>query len=194
MHTRTFWYIAASNGVTNLIMSAVSVHLFLHLVQGVGLSTKDAALAFGVMNFVNIGGRLIAGYLGDRYNKRLLLVVGALGTGASLLLLAGARAIEPVLAFGVLYGVCWGFRVPLGNSQTGDYFGRAAYGRLMGTMQLISSPLGIVGPIAAGLIADQQGGYQGVLVAFAALSILAAGAMFLAFPPTTPARLREAEA
>ncbi|MSQ31275.1 MAG: MFS transporter [Dehalococcoidia bacterium] len=192
MRTQTFWYIAVSNGVTALIMSAVQVHLFLHLEQGVGLSRRDAALAFGFLSFVNIGGRLVGGYLGDRYDKRLLLSWGALGTAASLVLLAVATSMVPVLVFGAIYGFAWGMRTPIANSQTGDYFGRAAFGRLMGTQQLISSPLGIAAPVIAAIVADRQGSYFEVFIALAVTSALASIAMFLARPPAPPPRLSAA--
>ena len=194
LHTSSFWFLGLSSGLLNVALSVVMVHLFLHMEQGVRLSRGDAAFAFAFMNVVNIGGRLAGGYLGDRYDKRLILGTSAVGLAVSLVILAGARSMPPVLAFGVIYGICWGFRAPLQNSQIGDYFGRGAFGRLMGTMGLISSPMGIVSPVVAALVADAQGTYEGVLYVLAVLSLLAAASMFLARPPAPPARLREAGA
>jgi MFS family permease len=191
LHTSSFWFLGLSSGLLNVAFSVVMVHLFLHLEQGVRLSRGDAAFAFAFMNVVNIGGRLAGGYLGDRYNKRLILGTSAVGLGLSLVVLAGARSMAPVLVFGVIYGICWGFRAPLQNSQIGDYFGRLAFGRLMGTMSLISSPMGIISPVVAAFVADAQGTYEGVLYVLAALTLLAAASMFLARPPAPPARLLE---
>ena len=190
MRSPAFWSIGVGNGVNALIMSAVIVHLFVHLEQGVGMSRASAALAFTFMNAVNIGGRLVGGYLGDRYAKNLLLSVGMFGTAASLAVLTVASSMGPVLVFAALYGFCWGTRTPLVNSIAGDYFGRASFGKIVGSLQLFFSPLGIGGPVLAGLAADTQGGYTDIFAVFSVLAMSAGVIFLLARPPRPPQRLR----
>lgn len=189
----SFWFIGIGNGLNILIMSAVFVHLFVHLEQGVGISRGSAALAFTFMNTINIAGRLVGGFLGDRYPKNLLLGAGMFGTAVSLVLLAFATSIWPVLGFGAIYGFCWGMRTPLVNSISGDYFGRASYGKITGVLQLLSSPLGVSGPVLAGLLADIQGHYQTVFLTFTVLATVSGVVFFLARPPAVPERLQVSE-
>ncbi len=191
MRTPAFWLIGIGSGLYILVQSSVFVHLFLHLEQGVGMSRVSAALALTILNTVNIGGRLMGGWLGDRYRKHTTLAIGSLGTGVAMIMLALATSAVPVFAFAVIFGLCWGVRVPLVNSVAGDYFGRASYGKILGALQLISSPLGIVGPAATGYLADVQGDYRMVLTALGVLAMLSGVMFFLVRPPVIPARLRD---
>lgn len=194
LRTPAFWLIGIGSGLYILVQSSIFVHLFLHLEQGVGMSRASAALAFTILNTVNIAGRLMGGWLGDRYRKDTTLAIGSLGTGISMLMLAWATSSAPVYAFAVIFGLCWGVRVPLVNSVAGDYFGRTSYGKILGALQLISSPLGILGPWVTGWAADVRGDYQLVITVLGALAMLSGVMFFLARPPAIPERLREPEA
>jgi MFS family permease len=191
LRTSAFWFIGIGSGLYILVQSAIFVHLFLHLEEGVGMSRASAALALTILNVVNIGGRLAGGWLGDHYRKNVTLALGSLGTGTSLIMLALATSSTPVFAFAVIFGFCWGVRVPLVNSVAGDYFGRTSYGKILGALQLIASPLGIVGPVVTGWAADVQGDYRLVLIVLGALAMLSGVLFFLVRPPAVPARLRE---
>ena len=190
-HTSAFWTINIGSGLTNLVISAVGVHLFLHLQGGVGLTSAEAVLAFTFMNTMNLLARLPGGYLGDRLPKSLLLGGGAVGTSIAMVLLATATSLGPVLVFSGLYGLTWGMRTPILNSLPGDYFGRTSYGKITGSMQASASALGVAGPVVAGLIADAQGNYRDVMLGLAVASLLAAAALFATRPPALPPRLRE---
>ncbi len=194
LRTSAFWLIGIGSGLYILVQSAIFVHLFPHLEEGVGMSPASAAVALQVLNVVNIAGRLIGGWIGDRYPKNIALALGSLGTGLAMLMLALATSSTAVFAFAVLFGLCWGLRVPLVNSVAGDYFGRRSYGKILGTLQLIATPLGIIGPVAAGYAADVQGDYRGSLMVLAGLAALSGVMFFLVRPPAVPLRLREAEA
>lgn len=186
MRTRTFWLISVGNGLNGLVMSAVMVHQFLHMGEGVGLSAGVAAAAFAFMNVINMGGRLVGGVLGDRFSKNLLLAVGMLGTAGSLVVFAFAKSLLPVLVFGALYGFCWGTRTPMIGSIIGEYFGRSSYGKINGTIQSIATPLSVLGPVFAGFMADQLGDYVLTLLIMAVFAGLASGVFFLAVPPVAP--------
>ena len=194
LRTRSFWMIGFGAGFYTLAQGAVFVYLFLHLEQGVGLSRAAATFAFGVLSAVNVVGRIAGGWLGDRYPKNVGLAFGSAGASVSIVLLAFATDIRPVLAFGVIYGFCWGLRVPLTNSVTGDYFGRASYGKILGTQQTISAVMGIIGPLAVGYLADLNHNYRTPFAAVAGIAMISALMFFLVRPPANPARLREEQA
>ena len=50
-------------------------------------------------------------------------------------------------------------------------------------LQLLSSPLGVSGPVLAGLLADIQGHYQTVFLTFTVLATVSGVVFFLARPP-----------
>ncbi len=183
MRTRTFWFIGLGNGLNMLVMSAITVHQFPHMEEGVGLSPGLAAAAFAFMNVVNMGGRLVGGVLGDRFSKHLLLAMGMLGTASSLVLFAFAKSLPLVLIFGAIYGFCWGTRTPIVGSIIGEYFGRGSYGKINGTLQSIATPLSVLGPVFAGFMADKFGDYVVTMLIMAVTAGLASAAFFLGAAP-----------
>ena len=89
--------------------------------------------------------------------------------------------------FAVMFGVGMGGRNPLTVSIRGDYFGRRAFGKILGlstvpmnVLLLISSPL-------AGYMRDVQGTYTDAFLLLAALNFLG-GICFLAAKRPTWAR------
>jgi MFS family permease len=132
-------------------------------------------------------GQLSGGYLGDRFNKRLICAACMVAHAAGLLLVTFAGSFsEPllfVLAFTVLHGLAWGTRGPLMVALRADYFGPSSFGTIMGFSSLIVM-LGMSGgPVFAGLMADIYGNYEIGLAVLAGLSLLGSFTFLAATPP-----------
>ncbi len=151
--------------------------------QGVGLSRGAAAGAFAFLNVLTMVGRVVGGYFGDRYSKRALLGGVMVLNAVSIIPLALAHSLAPVILFSAIYGFCWGARTPIQFSILGDYVGRTNFGKISGMVQAIGVPLSIAGPVLGGAMADWQGDYVVTFLILAGLSIMAAGAYFLIGPP-----------
>ena len=160
LRTRAFWFLSSGHSLALLSVSAVIVHLVNHLVKGVGFSLEQAASLFAVMTFTTIIGQLLGGYLGDRYNKRLLASSAMVGHTAALLVLAFGSGLVSTLSFGILHGLAWGIRGPLMSALRADYFGRQSFGKIMGFSQLIVMAGGVLGPLIAGYSFDTYGSYR----------------------------------
>jgi len=105
-----------------------------------------------------------------------------------LVLLSHATNLWMVLAFVLIHGLAWGWRGPQMAALRADYFGRTAYGKIMGVSNMIIILGTISGPLIAGFVYDQTGSYR---VGFDILAgIAAAGSIFfiLARKPSPPAR------
>jgi MFS family permease len=193
LHTRSFWFISLGHASALLVVSAVMVHLVLHLTENLGYSLTVAGLVIGFLTAMQVVGQLLGGFLGDRFNKRAILVVTMLGHAAGLLFLAFATAFWMLIAFGVLHGVAWGARGPLTQSLRAQYFGRKSFGTIMGFSSMIIMLGMTTGPIVAGVLRDWTGSYE---LGFTVLAVLAAmGSVFFVFstPPQKQARVEEIE-
>ncbi|MSP78196.1 MAG: MFS transporter [Dehalococcoidia bacterium] len=190
IRTPTFWFLGLGQGTAVMVVSAATTHQFAHMEEGIGLSRGSAAAVITVMSALNIGGRLLGGYLGDRLDKRYLAAIGMVGTAAALIILALATSLWSAMLFGVLYGFFWGMRGPMGDSLRGQYFGRAAFGKISGMTAVLSAPGSIFGPIFAGVMADIQGSYITGFIVLACLSAMGCVFFLLARPPDPLARLR----
>src|SRR5690606_195295 len=134
--------------------------LVLHLEENLGYSLALASLAVTVVQGGQIAGTLIGGVVGDLYDKRKLAFMCMAGHSIALLLVAYAVNAVMVFAFAVLHGMAWGLRGPLMGAIRADYFGRTSYGAILGTSSLITMFGSIIGPIVAGVLADQTGNYE----------------------------------
>ena len=192
LHAPAFWFIGLGHGLSIMAVSAIAVHQFAHMQEGIGLSPGAAASVITVLSITNIAGRLVAGFVGDRYPLRYIAVLGLLCSASALVVLAFATTLFQAMIFGVLHGIGWGVRGPIMNSIRGAYFGRTSFGKISGLSSVITAPCAIVGPLFAGLMAAVLGNYQIGFVSLACVSAAGALFFFLARPPSRSTHVRDA--
>ena len=192
VRTRAFWLLGISHGMALLPVVAVSVHQFAHMEQGIGLAPSSAALVVTVMSALIIAGRLIGGLLGDLWDKRYVFVIGVGGAAVSLAIFALATVLWQAMLYGVLFGVSWGVRGPTINAMRGEYFGRASFGKITGTSNLILMSFSIFGPLFAGVMADALGDYKVAFLVCAGISVFGILTALAIRPPPLPPRLARA--
>ncbi|OGL25490.1 MAG: hypothetical protein A3G44_04920 [Candidatus Rokubacteria bacterium RIFCSPLOWO2_12_FULL_73_47] len=189
VRTRAFWYISLGHGAALLVVSAVMVHLIVHVTEQLGYSLRQAAAVVALMTVMQVTGQLAAGVVGDRLSKRAIAGSCMLAHALALVLLAFAAAFWMVGAFAVLHGLAWGLRGPLMSALRADYFGSAAFGTITGISSMIVM-LGMMGgPLVAGVLADRTGSYVPGFLVLATLAAL--GSVFFALaarpgPPENP--------
>lgn len=186
LRTRTFWFMGIGQAMAGLGMSAMQVHLFLHLQQGVGLAPASAALVVSVTGVANVVSRLLGGYLGDRLPKRFIIGSTVTMIATAALILAMATSLSVAMAYAVLLGVGMGARAPVMLSMQGEYFGRKSLGIISGFLNLLSGPLAIAAPVVIGYVADVQGSYRPALTAIGFIVVAGAVLLFLSVPPKLP--------
>jgi MFS family permease len=174
--TRAFWYISAGHGAALLVVSAVLVHMVIHVTERLGFSLPQAASVVALMTVMQAIGQVSGGWLGDRFSKRRIAAACMLGHAVGLIVLALATAFWMVLAFAVLHGLAWGMRGPLMAAIRADYFGSASFGMISGISSMVLMVGMMGGPLVAGILADRTGSY---VPGFAVLALLAAlGSLF----------------
>ncbi len=181
-----FWYLAIGHGSALLIVAAVMVHLIAHLTEGVGFSLQQAAGVVLFMTLVQIAGQLGGGLIGDRVDKRAIVVACMLSHAVALVVLAFATTLWMVGIFAVLHGLAWGIRGPLMSSMRAEFFGRSAFGTIMGFSTLVATVGMIGGPMLAGAFYDIQGTYTLGFTVLAGLATLGGTAFLVARKPERP--------
>lgn len=188
MRTRAFWLISLGHGSALFVVGAVMLHLSLHLTESLGYSLQQASFVGGALPLMQLVGQVTGGYLGDRVNKRAIIVACMIGHMLGLLLLAYAVNLLMIVLFVPMHGLAWGARGPLMQAIRADYFGPGSYGTIMGFSSMITMAGMVSGPLIAGVLADTTGGYE---LGFTILALLAGlGSLFFWFatPPPPPAR------
>jgi MFS family permease len=188
MRTRAFWCISLGHASALLVVSAVMVHLVPHLTEDLGYSLEAAGWVVALMTTVQMIGLLAGGYLGDRFDKRIIVVVCMVAHASGLLLVAHATNLSMVLGFALLHGWAWGTRGPLMVAMRADYFGASSFGTIMGFSSLVVMLGMMAGPIVAGYMADRSGNYESGLTVLAIAALF--GSIFFLF--ATPPRPKRA--
>lgn len=188
MREPSFWWVSFGHAAALFIVSAMNVHLVSYLTQSQGYSLGQASAVVFLMTAIFLVGTISGGLIGDRVNKRLLAVGCMLMHTAGLLLLSHAVNLPMIVAFTVLHGLAWGWRGPQMAAIRAEYFGRTAFGRILGVSNMIIIIGTIAGPLIAGYLYDRTGNYR---IGFDILAgIAAAGSIFfvLAKKPPPPRR------
>jgi MFS family permease len=183
MATSAFWYIAIGHGAALLVVSAVMVHMMIHVTEQLGYSLQQAGGVVALMTVTQATGQLSGGWLGDRLSKRRIAATCMLAHAVALVILAFATAFWMVCAFAVMHGLAWGMRGPLMAAIRADYFGSASFGMISGLSSMIVMLGMIGGPLVAGILADRTGSYIPGFVTLAALAALGSVAFIAARPP-----------
>jgi sugar phosphate permease len=189
MRTRAFWCISLGHASALLAVSAIMVHLIVHVTERLGYSLRQGASVFALMTVMQVMGQLAGGWAGDRWNKRVIVVGCMLAHAVALGILAAATTFAMVAGFAILHGLAWGIRGPLMGALRADYFGGAAFGTITGFSSTIAM-LGMMGgPLVAGILADRTGTYQLGFSALAAMAALGSVFFALATRPAPPQRV-----
>lgn len=190
IRTRAFWLIALGHTSALFVVSAMGVHLVSHVQESQGYSLGQASTVVLMLTFVFMVGNISGGIMGDRVNKRMLVVTCMVMHCVGLLLLSHAVNFWMVAAFTVVHGLAWGWRGPQMTAIRADYFGRSAFGKIMGASNMVIIFGTISGPLIAGFVYDRTGNYR---IGFDILAMIAlAGSVFflLARKPEAPPRVR----
>jgi len=183
LRTPAFWLLIAVYTIHALVMPSVQTHT-IPLLTDMGIDPLKAAGMMVVMIGASIPARLIGGLLADRVKKshlRFLIGVAyflqAIGFAVFLL----NQTIAMIYIFFILYGIGQGLGFVISIVRA-RYFGRKAIGSIQGISMMLSTPLGVIGPIFAGFIYDTKGSYIIAFYLFAAL--LAVSAVLAVFIPS----------
>lgn len=143
-------------------LAFITVHFPAFLVQ-CGLTPEASSWALGLIGLFNVAGSLLAGWLGDRLPKQILLSViyflRAVGTAAFLLL-----PITEISAYiyAATLGMLWLATVPLTAGLVSLFFGPRYMGMLYGVAFLSHQIGSFFGVWLGGLSYDMTGNYYAV--------------------------------
>ena len=187
MRTRTFWLLSLGHAAGLMTVGAMLVHFVPHVTDQLGVSLGVAARMVTLQTAMLVIGMVAAGWLGDRIDKRAIIIGAMCLHLAAMLLLAAASALALLALAAALQGLAWGARGPLTQALRADYFGTAAFGKIMGFSSLIIMMGMTIGPLVAGGIYDLTGAYGPAFVFLAAVVAFGTICFLFATRPAPPA-------
>lgn len=170
--TPSFWLILVSLFLVATATSGIGLHLVPHLTQQ-GLSAGAAVAAISVMSISGALAALGCGLLAERASPKLLLVMGYLLAAASMWVLMGADDLPETYLFAVMQGIVGAGINTLAPILWAHYYGRGSLGGIFGVSRAAQVVGFAAGPLAAAVVYDRTGSYQGAFLALAAVALLA---------------------
>ena len=186
LRTPTFWFLSIGHSSALFVVGTVLVHQIPHMVEHIGMSQEAAAGNVTLLLIFMICGQLAGGWIGDRADKRLVMVTCMWMHAVALVLFAFATSQFETTLFAAIHGTAWGVRGTLINAIRGDYFGRASYALISGFASLVIMVGMTTGPLFAGYLHDLTGSYQQAFIVLAGCSALGSLALILARKPAAP--------
>ena len=164
------------------------MHLVPRLNQELGYTLQEASIIVLVLTVFQIIGHVGGGFMGDRIDKRAIIITCMAMHCVALLVLAYGSSLWMVLVFTVLHGSAWGVRGPLMQALRADYYGRGSFGTIMGFSSLIVMVGTIAGPLVAGYLFDLTSSFQPGFTLLAAVAGVGSLFFLLATRPKPPRR------
>jgi len=153
-----FWLILAGCTLTIGAIGAVVQHFILFL-RDQGYSARWASRASSALLIASLAGRVIVGYVADRYTRKNVMALFYLALGLSVPLLFLAHRPLAVWGFALIFGFSMGADYMLIPLVTAECFGLAALGKLLALLIMGYSLGQWFAPWLAGRIFDAYHSY-----------------------------------
>ena len=143
------WLLGGSYVVCGVTTAMVGVH-FIPYASSEGIEVGTAALAFGVLSFLNLLGVLGAGWLSDRMPRKNILALIYWVRAIAFLLLALLPGAYGIWAFALVAGVSWLATVPLTSALASEIYGVKHLGVVVGLLTMVHQFGGAAAVLLAG--------------------------------------------
>jgi MFS family permease len=191
LKTPTFWLMIVLFFISGLAAPIMSVHCIPFLTD-TGVPPVKAASMMSIWLTCSIPSRLIVGFVVDRMkigNLRLLIAAGYFLQAIGVAVFLFTKNINLIYVWFVLYGIGSGLAQGPFITMLADYFGRRAFGAIIGSILLMNLPVNLIAPVYVGWIYDSTGSYSNVFSIFAILLVISAVVTYFITPPKAPKKL-----
>jgi len=166
------WVLTFGYVVCGITTGSIAVH-FVPYAVSVGISVKTAALAFAVLNLINLVAVLTTGVISDRMLRKNLLTVVYGVRGLAFVALVVFPPGVGLWVFAIVGGMSWLASVPQVGALTAEIYGIQRAGTLNGMLTLVHQVGGALAVFGAGLIFDFSGSYEPFFIIAAATLVFA---------------------
>lgn len=185
--TPAFYLLAVGSFCSIGALGATNQNLKLFLSLDQGYTQMEAArIAFQILS-CSIAGRLLMGWLADRWPKKRVMMLIYLLNGVSLPLLFIADQPWAMLLFSVLFGLGLGGEYMIIPLVAAELFGVKALGRLLGIILTADGVAEAVTPMLVAKIRDATGSYHAGFAVLTGLAFL--GLLTISFLPSRLSRI-----
>lgn len=185
---KDFWLTMIASFLVVTAINGVIAHL-VALLTDHGLPNAISVRMLVAVGLSAIAGRLISGYLLDRFFAphlaAIIFIVPLIGLA---MLLIGVQAVPLVLVASICLGLGLGAEVDIIGFLVGRYFGLRRYGEIYGYIFAVFTIGSGLGPYLMGATFDATANYKLALAVFCGLLIVSSALIAMLGPYRYPAR------
>jgi len=178
VRTANFWFLLVGSTLVIGVIGTVISHFILFL-KDEGYSSGWASRTLSILLFSSLAGRVLVGYVADRFNRKNVMALFYLTLALAIPLLFLHHHVRAVQAFAILFGFAMGADYMLIPLVAVDCFGLAALGKILALVIMADSLGQTFGPVMAGRIFDLRHSYDLAWLIITVAGILGAGTIFL---------------
>jgi len=177
VRSKNFWLIVVGSALVVGAIGAVIQHFILFL-RDQGFSRSVASQFLSVLLASSLAGRVLVGYMADRFSKKNIMALFYLLIGGAVLLLGVAHGPVALWIFTVAFGFSMGADYMLIPLVVAECFGTASLGKLLALI-IMGYSLGQWGaPWMVGRIFDAEHSYDLAWRIMAVGALVGAGAVY----------------
>lgn len=181
LKSRSFYLLAIGSMCSIGAVGGTNQHLKLFMSLDQGYSQAMAANVISLVLASSIVGRLLMGWLADRFPKKYVMLLIYAMVSAAIPLLYFVSTPNVIYVFAVVFGIAFGGDYMIIPLMAAELFGLKVMGRVMGIILTADGLAEALSPMLVGYLRDQSKNYVN---GFAALIILAVvGAIAIALLP-----------
>lgn len=169
LKNRSFYLLAIGSMCAIGTVAGVSQNLKLFFSLDLKYTQGEAANIMSLVLAASIVGRLLMGWLADKYSKKHVMILIYFLVSISIGLLYFASSPGVIYLFAFVFGIGLGGDYMIIPLMAAELFGVKVMGRVMGLVLTVDGIGEALGPILAGGLRDHTGSYA---IGFAALIIL----------------------
>jgi MFS family permease len=174
--TANFWLLLLGSTLVIGVIGTVISHFILFL-KDEGYSSGWASRALSILLLSSLAGRVIVGYVADRFTRKNVMALFYLIIALAVPVLFLHHQPRAVIGFAILFGFAMGADYMLIPLVAVDCFGLSALGKILALIIMADSLGQTFGPVMAGRIFDIRHSYDLAWLIITAAGIMGAGAI-----------------
>ncbi|MEJ2109280.1 MAG: MFS transporter [Acidobacteriota bacterium] len=160
-----FWILALTTGALWFTMNGIYNNQSFFMSGELGLSTQTYSLIFSAIFWFAIAGKILFGYLSDRYDKILIMciVVSLLRFGLIFLRMSSADHLWVLYCYAAFFGLGFGGTFALIQLVIAEFFAGQSYGKILGILTAVDVACGGLGISVLAELENVYGSYLPVI-------------------------------
>ena len=174
----SLWRIALATFLILSVTIAVTVHQ-IPIYQSAGLDAASAAWLASLSGVAGVIGKLVTGWLVDRFHARWVGGITLASTAVAYpLMMQGAASPALIAVACMISGYAAGTKIQLCGYLTARFAGMRNYGAVFGFMSSMIAFASAAGPMLGGAAFDRWGNYDAMLITGTILSLVTGALVF----------------